>query len=417
MKRVRLLGVALLLLALSAVSLLAAPARKPAARPKSVAAVASDSDAVLAHVGKEVITRRTLTDRLMEIPDQYRANYQTPEGRKQLLDRLIEERVWLQDAEANGVPARPDIQRQIVSSRRDLLVRTWVNEVLAANPAPSDSEAKVYYDAHHEDFRSPASVNMSHIMVKTEAEAKKVLALAKVKDADWKLLVTRFSTDSLTRGNAGNLGSVGKEGLFVALGAQPALAESAMALGEGRIGGPYHTAKGWHVIKVDSDKPEATRSFDQVRTFIVRTLTQQKQGGFYQDMLGKARARIGVTADSSAIKNYLSAKKSARDLFQDAQQAGAPQAKIDGYHAVVTSYPDADIAPQAQFMAGFVFSEELQKYDDAEKEFRALLAKYPKSELAASAQWMIDNMRTKEAPSFPGADSVAVGTPVGKGSK
>ena len=416
MKRVRLLGVALLLLTLSAVTLLAAPAGKPAARAKSVAA-ANDSDAVLARVGKEVITRRTLSDRLMEIPDQYRANYQTPDGRKQLLDRLIEERVWLQDAEANGVAARPDIQRQIVTARRDLLVRTWVNEALAANPAPSDSEAKVYYDAHHEDFRSPASVNLSHIMVKTEAEAKKVLALAKVKDADWKLLVTKFSTDSLTRGNAGNLGSVGKEGMFVALGAQPALAESAMALGEGRIGGPYHTAKGWHVIKVDSDKPEATRTFDQVRTFIVRTLTQQKQGSFYQEVLGKARARIGVTPDSTAIKNYLSAKKSARELFQDAQQAGAPQAKIDGYHAVVATYPDADIAPQAQFMSGFVYSEELQKYDDAEKEFRALLAKYPKSELAASAQWMIDNMRTKEAPSFPGADSIAVGMPAGKGSK
>jgi TolA-binding protein len=190
-----------------------------------------------------------------------------------------------------------------------------------------------------------------------------------------------------------------------------------MALGEGKIAGPYHTSKGWHVIKVDSYRPETMRDFEQVRTFIVRTLTQQKQGGFYQEMLLKARARIGVTADSSAIKNYLLSRKTARELFQDAQQASAPQAKIDGYHAVVTSYPDADIAPQAQFMSGFVYSEELQKYDDAEKEFRALLAKYPKSELAASAQWMIDNMRTKEAPSFPGADSVAVVTPAGKGSK
>ena len=74
---------------------------------------------------------------------------------------------------------------------------------------------------------------------------------------------------------------------------------------------------------------------------------------------------------------------------------------------MVESYPDADIAPQALFMVGFVYSEELKNYDEAEKAFRELLAKYPKSELTASAQWMVDHMRSEEAPNFPGADSLA----------
>jgi len=30
-------------------------------------------------------------------------------------------------------------------------------------------------------------------------------------------------------------------------------------------------------------------------------------------------------------------------------------------------------------MIGFIYSEELKSYDDAEKSFRALLAKYPKA--------------------------------------
>ena len=406
MKRAAILGAALTLWALAAAAATGAPAKQAvASRPGAP----GDSDAVLVRVGREVITRRTVAARLAEIPDQYRTNYQTPEGRQQLLDRLVEEKVWMQDAESHGVPSRPDVQRQLAQQRRDLLIRTWINELLASNPAPSDSEAKIYYDSHGDDFKTPANVALRHIQLKTELDARRVLGLAKAKGADWTKLVTAWSADTMSRTNGGNLGTVTKEGAFASLGSQPALAESAMALGEGRVGGPYKTNKGWHVLKVDSYHPDGVRSFEQVRTFVMRQIGQQRQQGFYQDVLAKTRARIGVKPDSAVIKGYLSSKKTAREMFQDAQQAGTPQERIDAYRRVVALYPDADIAPQAQFMVGFIFSEELKNYDDAEKAFRELLAKHSKSELAASAQWMVDHMRTEEAPSFlrTSADSLA----------
>lgn len=416
MKRARILGAVLVLLTVSAVTLMAAPAKK-ITKPAKPAVATSDSDVVLVRVGKEVITRRTLNDRLLDIPEQYRSNYQTPEGRQQLLDRLIEERLWLLDADAHHVADRGDLQRQLASQRRDLVIRTWVNEVMAANPAPSDSEAKAYYDSHQADFRVPASVTMRHIQVKTQAEGRKVLALAIAKGADWTKLVNTYSTDSLTRGTGGSLGSVTREGNFTSLGSQPALAETALAMAEGTVAGPFQTSKGWSVIKIESVKQESTRPFDAVHSFITRTLTQQRQGQFYQDQLRNVREKVGVSPDSAAIKGFLSAKKTARELFQDAQQAGSPESRISGYRQVVENYPDADVAPQAQFMVGFINSEELKQYDEAEKAFRELLVKYPKSELAASAQWMVDHMRSADAPNFPGADSVAAVTAAGKGPK
>jgi len=415
MMRARTAGSTLVFLALSAVTLMAAPARKGATSSATAKSSApNDSDVVLARVGKETITRRTVAARLADIPDQYRGNYATPEGRRELIDRIIEERVWLQDAERAGIPQRPDVQQQLASQRRDLLIRTWVNEQMASNPAPTDSEAKAYYDAHQADFKVQATVGLRHIEVKTEAEARKVLGLAKAKDADWMKLVSTYSTDTTTRATGGSLGMVTKDGAFVALGPQPAIAESALKVSEGSIIGPFKTAKGWHVMKVDTSKPESIRPFDSVHTFITRTLTTQRQGAYYQEQIQKARARIGVSTDSTTIKDFLSARKTARELFQDAQQAGSPESRIDGYRKVVSEYPDSDIAPQAQFMVGFINSEELKKYDDAEKAFRELLARYPKSELATSAQWMVDHMRTEEAPSFPGVDSLAAGTHAGK---
>lgn len=414
MKRSRVLGTTLVTLLIAAGSLAATPAKKGrAAKP----APPNDSDVVLVRVGADVITPRTLAARLAEIPEQYRASYATPEGRQQLIDRMVEERLWLQDAEANGIGRRDDIVRQLAQQRRDLLIRTRINELMATNPAPGDSEAKAYYDANPAEFRTPATVTLRHIQLKTEAEARKVLALARAKGADWNKLVKTWTRDTLTRANGGNLGSVTREGSFSGLGPQPALAESAMALGEGRIGGPWHTDRGWHVVQVDSDKPEATRPFEQVRTFILRQLTQQKQQGFYQSELARVRARIGVRTDSTALHSFLNTRKSARELFTEAQGAGGPEQRILAYRKVAESWPEDALAPQAAFMVGFIYSEELKDYDRAEVAFRELLARYPKSELAASARWMVDHMRTEEAPNFVpmGADSTAAAA--GKGSK
>lgn len=415
MTRARVLGSTLLMLLVGAASLAAAPAKKGAAKPAAKAS-ANDSDAVLVRVGSDVITRRSLADRLAEIPDQYRATYSTPEGRQQLLDRMVEERLWLQDAEANGIGKRDEVVRQLAQQRRDLLIRTRINELMATNPAPSDADAQAYYDANPAEFHTPATVALRHIQLKTEADGRKVLGLAKAKGADWNKLVTTWTQDTLTRANGGSLGTVTREGGFAGIGAQPALAESAMALGEGRIGGPWRTDRGWHVVKVDTYRPDGSRPFDQVRSFIIRQLTQQRQQGFYQSELSKVRSRVGVKTDSTAVQSYLNTKKSARDLFTEAQGAGGPEQRIAAYRKVFETWPDDVLAPQAAFMVGFIYSEELKDYEKAEAAFRDLLGRYPKSELAASAKWMVEHMRTEEAPNFipMGADSTAAAA--GKGS-
>lgn len=405
MRAARLLRIALGLGLLAAGAVAAKP-RKPAAGA-APAVVANDSDQVLVRIGADVITPRMLGARLQELPEQYRAQYSTPEGRKQLLDRLIEEKVWLKDADANGVTSRPELLRQIEAQKRDLLIRTWVNEVMAKNAPPSDSEAKVYYQEHQDEWKTPANVTLRHIQLRTEADAKRVLALARAKGADWNKLVKTWSADTLTKSNGGSLGTATREGGFAGLGPQPALAESAMALGTGGIGGPWKTDKGWHVVKVDNVHPENVRDFEQVRSFIVRQLGQERSQRFYQEQLTRIKERYQVSPDSGAVKKWLSAKKTARELFQEAQSAGDPTARIAAYRKVVDEYPDADVTPQALFMVGFIHSEELKDYDGAERVFRELLQKYPKSELASSAQWMVDHMRTDEVPDFLHADSTA----------
>jgi tetratricopeptide (TPR) repeat protein len=385
-------------------------AAKRGSRPASAAArggKAAGRDSVLARIGRDVITRREVQRRIDELPEPYRTNYSTVDGRRQFVDHLIEERVWLLGARKKGVPARPEVRRQIEQSERDLLIRTYVNEIMASNAAPSDSESRGYYDAHVADYRVPGTVTVSHILLKTDAEARRIRQWAKG-GQDWKKLAARFSTDSVTRNSGGSLGTVTREGIFGAMGLQPALAESAFALasgsgpgaGVGAIGGPWKTARGWHVIKIDAVKPESARPFEQVKPSILRQMTQIRSQEFYRQRLAAEKASLGFSSDSAAIADFVAQKRTPQELFRAGQEAGAATARIAAYRQLVQDYPDSDVSPQAQFMIGFIYSEELKNYDEAEKAFRELLDRYPKAELAASARWMIDHMRTQEAPPF-----------------
>jgi peptidyl-prolyl cis-trans isomerase C len=394
----------------------AAAGAKPVAKP---AAVANDSDRVLVRIGTEVVTPRMLAARLEEIPEQYRAQYQTPEGRQQLLDRFIDERVWMRDAEVTGLTARPEIVRQLAAQRRDLLIRTHVNEVMATNAPPSDSAAKVYYEEHLDEWRMPANATLRHIQLRNEFDARRVLSLVRVKGADWDKLAKQWSVDTLTKANGGLIGTATRDGGFNSVGLQPAWVDSALALGEGAIAGPWRSENGWHVVRVDAARPESVRDFEQVRAFIVRQLQQEGSQRFYQDQLRSRREKYRVQPDSAAVEGWRMARKSARELFQEAQAATTPEERITAYRRVVDEYPEAEVAPQALFMVGFVHSEELKDHDAAEPVFRELLKRYPKSELAASAQWMVDHMRTDQVPDSLAPDSSASGkvTPKERGHR
>lgn len=384
----------------------AASSAKPAAKSGSKSSgakspsAARDTSRVLVRVGKENITQAMVEARLADLPDQYRAQYSTPTGRQQLLDRMVEEKVWLQVALKNGVAQRPKVKAQLEQQRNDLLIRTWISEQMASNPPPSDSEAMQYYQDHQADYKSPATATLRHIQLATEAEAKRVLPFARDPKKDFADLAKQYSTDTLTKKNGGQLGTITRDGVFPTLGTQKALADSVFAMAEGQVGGPWKTDRGWHIIKLDARHEDSVRPFDQVKPLILRQLGARRTQDYYKQLLEKAQHDVGVKPDSGAIKNFVSARRSARDLFQEAQSGTEPHARIAAYQRVVDEWPQSDLAAQSQFMIGFINSEELKDYDAAERAMHSVVNKYPKSDLVPSAQWMLAHMRTDDIPEF-----------------
>ena len=78
-------------------------------------------------------------------------------------------------AGGEGRPAGPRSQKQLAGYRRDLLIRTYLGEVMQKAPPPSDSLVSAYYDAHQAEYMSEEQIKVRHIQFADERTAKDAL--------------------------------------------------------------------------------------------------------------------------------------------------------------------------------------------------------------------------------------------------
>jgi TolA-binding protein len=56
------------------------------------------------------------------------------------------------------------------------------------------------------------------------------------------------------------------------------------------------------------------------------------------------------------------------------------------FRTIYDKYPQSPLAPKALFMSAFILANELNKYEQATKEYNLFLEKFPDNELASSAK-------------------------------
>jgi len=173
---------------------------------------------VLAKVGDHPITLGDYVAALEHMGQFDRLRYQSPEKRKELLNEMITVELLAQEAVAKGYDKDPRTEQEIRAVLRDLMLA----EARKGSPTPGDipdGEVHAFFEAHKADYRDPERRRLSVVVVKDEASAKEVLALAK-KAADaaaWGEIVRSKSIDAQAKANvpvdlAGDLGIVSPPG-------------------------------------------------------------------------------------------------------------------------------------------------------------------------------------------------------------
>lgn len=173
--------------------------------------------------------------------------------------------------------------------KQNLIISKMVTES-TKDVTATDDEAKAYYDENIASYTTGAGANMSHILVETEEEAKKIKAEYDA-GTSFEDLAAKYGTDG-TKDQGGSLGfieydSTSYDADFLA---------GAKALKEGEVSDPVKTQFGWHLIKVTGiQKDSVTKSFEEVKEEALSKVKEQKSYEEFNGCLDKWKSDMKIT--------------------------------------------------------------------------------------------------------------------------
>ncbi|MBA4217150.1 MAG: peptidylprolyl isomerase [Methylibium sp.] len=205
----------------------------------------------------------------------------SPELEAQVKDEVVRREIFMQAAEARGVPQSADFKAQMDLARQMLLIRGLMEDFRSKNPV-SDADAQAEYDK----FKAANSGNeyrARHILVEKEEEAKALIAQIKG-GANFEELAKKNSKDTGSAQNGGDLDFANPNN-FV-----PEFSKAMVALQKGEMTQePVKSQFGYHIIKLEDTRPASFPAFDDVKAQIKQRIEQQKMAEFQDGLIKKAK--------------------------------------------------------------------------------------------------------------------------------
>ena len=173
--------------------------------------------------------------------------------------------------------------------RNELRTRILTNKIYQAvikKVTVSDADIKAYYDKNPTQYQQPASREVRHILVKTEALAQKLHDQIQG-GADFAKLAKKYTQDQASKADGGKFTAF--KGRTVA-----PFDEFVFSAKTGDLSDPIKTEFGWHIIEVLSAvKPATTTPLDQVKDAIKTTVLQTKQNAAMKAWIAALPAKYG----------------------------------------------------------------------------------------------------------------------------
>jgi peptidyl-prolyl cis-trans isomerase C len=265
-------GALALLLGASAAMAQTTPATPPATTTPPASTPAGD--AVVAVVNGKTLKRSDVIASAQTLPAQYRS--QIDQLFPQLVDRLIDITLMVDEGRKQGLQNDPEV-KTIVAQYEDEAIRQVLLKRFLAGKV-SDDELKKRYEAEVTKVPPTEELRASHILVKTEDEAKDIIKQLQG-GADFAKLAKDKSTDTGSGAAGGDLGYFA-EGDMV-----PEFYTAAAKLKKGEYTkDPVKSQYGWHVILLTDRRTKEPPKFEEVKSQIKDEITQEFVAAWLSDM-------------------------------------------------------------------------------------------------------------------------------------
>ena len=244
------------------------------------------ADKILAKVGSLTVTESEVNEIIAGLGQRASA-YSTPEGRRALLNQLIGNKLLLLDARRNLYEAEAEFKAQLNSVKENLLIN-YAAEKAVKSVKVTDEEAEKYYNENKEEFNGEETVNASHILVKTEEEAREIYEKISSGNTTFENAAKEYSSCP-SKNTGGNLGDFGR-GRMV-----PEFDTAVFSMEVGEVTKePVKTQFGYHLIKLNSKKDASPVPFSEIKEEIKGALMHEKQRAAYESKINQLKIMYPV---------------------------------------------------------------------------------------------------------------------------
>lgn len=202
-----------------------------------------------------------------------------------IVNKLIDSELVYQEAQKLGLDKQSDYIAREELSRRELLTSTFLQDYVKKNPI-SDADTKAAYEEYKKAY-GEKEYSARHILVKTEAEAKDIIAQLG-KGGDFSKIAKEKSLDPGSKDKGGDLG------WFSPATMVKPFSDGVAALAKGAVtAAPVQSQFGWHVIKLVDTRASQPLAYEKVKEDLQKNLQQRN----LEKMMAGLRSKAKIEGD------------------------------------------------------------------------------------------------------------------------
>jgi peptidyl-prolyl cis-trans isomerase D len=195
-------------------------------------------------------------------------------------------------------------------------------DAVASDVAVTEEQLQEYYELNKDRFRQDEQRQARHILILFDGDqdAAKVVAdemVTRVRAGEFfDDLARRYSKDSSTSDNGGDLGALTRGQMPDALG------DAVFSMQEGEIQGPIKGDFGFHVVRLDKILESGPLPYEQVRASLLTELQEQESEGLFLALERKLSDALFDATDIHTVAEAIGAE--VQNVSEFARNSAAP---------------------------------------------------------------------------------------------
>jgi EpsD family peptidyl-prolyl cis-trans isomerase len=244
-------------------------------------------DRVVAEFRGGKITLNDLEKELEALPPAVKTRYSSPQGKREFLEQLVQQRLILNKAHEEGIDRDPEILQIVESHKRNLIQNKIMQKIATKSVDITEDDIRKYYDTNIKEFTYPERYCLKRLSVKERTKGMQILGELKKNKIKFEDAVSKYSEDPLSKTRGGDIGCIQAN-------QRPDVPQEVFKLKKGALSGLIEFNNYFHIYLVRDILPQQTQTYDNAKEGIRMRLANMKRREMYESFIKELKENADV---------------------------------------------------------------------------------------------------------------------------